>query len=74
MQMIHKSYNDEGQPTIIVKQSFLFFWERKREFFGLEESPKSYWKWVEMPKQTMVNGMLSFQLDTWNKMEVVGAC
>lgn len=66
MKMISKeTINDK---TIITTETNGWFRKKIRKFEAQEESPKGYWKWLELPDHLLVDGVLSFQLDAWNKL------
>lgn len=66
MEMVSKE-SLNGKTIITTKTTFMFF-SKTRKFEAQKESPKGYWKWLELPKYSLVPSHLSFQLDEWNKI------
>ena len=58
-----------GEIVLTASSRFLF-WHIKRQYETQREYQKGYWQWLELPNRTRVPMGLSFQLDSWNKLDI----
>ena len=56
-----------GKAVITIERRFLF-WKFQTKYVAQKEFPKGYWTWLELPNLTVVDDILSFQLDAWNRL------
>ena len=66
MKMISKEVIDG--KTVLTTETKGFFRKKIQQFEAQREYPKGYWDWLELPNREMINDVLSFQLDAWNKL------
>jgi len=66
MKMISKEIINN--KTVITTESKGFFRKKIRQFEATREYPKGYWNWLELPNRKIIYGILTFQLDAWNRL------
>ena len=66
MRMTSKEF--VASKAVITTEEKVFFRVKVRKFEAQIEFPKGYWKWLELPDYKLVDDVLSFQLDAWNKL------
>jgi len=57
---------DEEKRTILVVQSGYIF-KKKTEYLAASRLVTDFYQWVKLPNKTMINDIMSFQLDLWKK-------
>lgn len=66
MKAIKKETNEKGNIILTCETTLLFgLINLKTKYIATKEYPRGYWNWAKLPNKTLVNDMLSFQLDSW---------
>ena len=56
-----------GKTVITTSKRFLF-WRIITRYEAQKEYPSGYWEWLKLPNHLMVDDMMGFQLNKWNKL------
>ena len=70
--ILKDNFNNTRTIETLTSRSFLGIKLKpiKRKFFANERRVADYWRWVELPDKILVNDELSFQLDTWLRIDI----
>ena len=64
MKFIRKETREDGKTVLYVEDKG-WFRKKIRSFVANRLYVADYWEWLELPDNTLVEDILSFQLDVW---------